>query len=96
MLVLACFHGILSALICTHNNLHHVQILIIIDQCKMFIKKTKDSIEESHDLIKTKNAIKQHKKVIMNIKWQQVLTIGVLLFLLLSAPYNLRISLPLL
>ena len=61
MLALACsFHGILSVLICTHNNLHHVQILIIVDQCRM-LKKTKDSIEKSHDLIKTKNAIKQHK-----------------------------------
>ena len=62
MLALACsFHGILSALIRTHNNLHHVQILIIIDLCRM-LKKTKDSIEESHDdLIKTKNSIKQYK-----------------------------------
>ena len=61
MLALACFHGILSALMCTHNNLHHVQILIIIDQCRM-LKKTKNSIEESHhDLIKTKNSIKQYK-----------------------------------
>ena len=44
MLALACFHGLLGALICTHNNLHHVQILTIIDQCR----KLKKTIKRQH------------------------------------------------
>jgi len=40
------------------------------------LKKTKDSIEKSHDLIKTKNAIKQCKYVNINIKWHQMLAIA--------------------